>query len=98
MITDDAEVLFNYFFDGPIQAMIDERLSSELLQSLPLEINWFICGFLTPFPELVAVAQTERLLALVDNPSQVQPLVTYIEGITPGKLLYVTFTRFPALA
>jgi hypothetical protein len=91
---DDAEVLLNYFFDSPTRPMIDKRLSWKKLQGLPREIKRLICEFLTPVPELVAVAQTERLLALVDNPSQVQPLLTYIEGISPGKSLYLTFAVF----
>jgi hypothetical protein len=91
---DDAKVLFTYFFDSPIQAMIDTRFSSKLLKRFSAEINLSICKSLNPFPELVAVAQTERLLASVGDPSQVQPHATYIEGVTPGKLLYLTFAVF----
>jgi hypothetical protein len=91
---DDAKTLFTYFFDSPIQAMIDTRFSSKLLNRFSAEINLSICKFLNPFPELVAVAQTERLLASVGDPSQVQPHATYVEGIIPGKLLYLTFTAF----
>ena len=74
--------------------MMNKQVSSALLEKLPSEIQLGICRFLDPFPSMIAVAQTQRLLKSVIDPRQIRRNATYLERIVPGKLLYLTFREF----